>query len=111
MIYMSDLGDGKRVYTENTGAQTVVAIIVNESGKPESLRRTFETGPWRVPPILLRTATDLILQIASDRAHIFLRLQDNDIGVLRIPPLLIGAEILPLQQVAAQAEADFKANG
>ena len=97
---MCDLGEGRRVYIENPGTQTVITTIVNESGEPESQPYTFETGPWRVLPILLRTATDLVLQIAPDRAHIFLSLQDDAISPLRIPPLLIGAEILPLQQVS-----------
>ncbi|MBI1929164.1 caspase family protein, partial [Candidatus Poribacteria bacterium] len=102
MIYIWDLEKGKQLYVENQGTQTVITIITSRSGERQVQRRTFEIGVWRVPPLLLRTATDLVLQIESARGHIFMRIQDNDISPLRTLPLLIGAEVLPHQQVAGK---------
>ncbi len=106
MIYVWELEKDKQLYVENQGTQTVITIITSRSGERQAQRRTFETGVWRVPPLLLRTATDPVLQMESARGHIFMRIQDNDVSPLRTPPLLIGAEVLPHQQVASKEEMD-----
>jgi hypothetical protein len=120
MVYLWDLGEAGQVYIENQGTQTIITLT---DGQGLYLRHIFETGVWRVAPILLREAADtliagpshrggrLILQIGTTRGHIFMRIEEKvvprgqfslgrEVSFLQSPPLLIGAEILPHQQIS-----------
>jgi hypothetical protein len=96
MAYTSDLAAGQHLNVENQGTQTLITLSSNAPGQQQSQRSGFETGIWIMTPILLRTAIGLILQIEASQGKTFVLIQGNQIQVLTTPPIMTGADILPL---------------
>ena len=100
MIYAWHLDDNREIYLQNEGTQTSAMLREPDA---QGWHRLFETGRWSTPPILLRTSTDeLVLQISTARGHIFLRVDAQGLSFLKSPPILIGSEILPHEQVSQE---------
>lgn len=99
--YRCDLGDGQQIVIENQGTQTVVAQMSAGAGQQQSQRSSFTTGSWQMPPTLFRTTTGVILRVEAADGQFFMGLHGQYVGLLQTPPLLAGAEVLPVRQVAA----------
>jgi zinc-ribbon domain len=96
MAYTSDLGAGQHLTVENQGTQTLVTLNSSTPGQQQSQRSSFETGTWIMTPILLRTAIGLILQLEASQGKTFVLIQGHQVQILPTPPIMTGADILPL---------------
>lgn len=96
--YVYDLSDGQQIVVESRGSQTLVTQASARSGQQQSQGSGFDTGAWTMPPVLLRTATDLVLRVEGAQGTFFIGLQGHQTGLLRTPPSLADAEVLPLRQ-------------
>jgi len=105
MAYQCDLETGQRLYLENRGTQTVVRLTSGSDRQQQSQQSNFETGNWRSPPKVFRTATEIILRIDSAQKQSFLSLQAQRIGMLNTSPDLTDADVLPLQSTESIASS------
>lgn len=103
MAYVCDLGSGQKVYIDNSGMQTAIALISSSPGQQQQASSSFQTGPWVLPPTAFRTVAGVVLRIESQQGQQFVLLQANGIQVVASSPPLTNAEVLPLQQVATEA--------
>jgi hypothetical protein len=98
VAYVGDLNSGQQVYLENQGTQTIITLASSGPGRQQSQSNGLETGSWLAPPTLFRTSMGLILRIEATQGQCFIQLQANGISVMETPPLLAGADVLPLRQ-------------
>lgn len=103
MAYTSNLTTGEQLQIENQGTQTVIILSKGGLNQQQSQRTSFQTGGWLQPPTLFRTTTAVVLRIEATQGQFFIQLHSGSINVLGNAPSLIGADILPLQQVAASS--------
>lgn len=104
MAYLCDLGGGQKVYIDNQGMQTAIALISSSPGQQQQSSSSFQTGPWVMPPTAFRTAAGMVLRIESQQGPQFVLLAANGISVLTAAPTLTNAEVVSLQQVAGSTE-------
>lgn len=101
MAYTSNLTTGEQLQIENQGTQTVIILSKGGLNQQQSQGNSFQTGDWLQPPTLFRTSTAVVLRIEATGGQFFIQLHSGSISLLSNAPSLIGADILPLQQVAA----------
>lgn len=100
MTYAADLGQGQAITIENVGTQTVITWERHSTGQQQSQQTSLSLGAWSAMPKLYKTHSGFILQIESQHTS-YLRLQANGISLLSEVPLILGAEEVPLQRMAA----------
>lgn len=96
MAYTSDLGAGQHLTVKNQGTQTLITLSNSAPGQQQSQRSSFETGTWIMTPILFRTAIGSILQVETNQGKTFVLIQGYQVQILTTPPIMTGADILPL---------------
>jgi len=99
MAYLSILSEEQCLYINQQDTQTLLTLSKQNSGQQQSQTIRLDTGIWTIPPILFRTSLGLILQIESNQGKTFALIQASQIQVLTAPPLLVDADLLPLQKV------------
>lgn len=97
--YTGDLGEGRSIYLENQGSQTLITFTSSTSGQQQSQQSGFMTGEWTAPPSLFRTARGMIAQLQTSQGHLFVQVQDGGMQVMStLPPT--DAEVMPMQGIA-----------
>lgn len=96
--YTCNLAQGQQVYIENQGSQTLITLVSSGSGQQQSQGNSFETGNWRTPPTVFRTASGVVLRIEAEQGQHFIQMQANGMIRLDAAPSLSDAEVLPLRK-------------
>lgn len=104
MAYIGNIGTGQ-VRVENQETQTIVSLTSSGSSQQQSQRNSFTTGSWILPPTLFRTANGYVLRIEGTQSQIFVGLQAGGMSTLETTPSLVDMDVLPLEQVAAEAHS------
>lgn len=99
MSYTCELGQGQKLQIENPGAQTAIALINVSLGQQQSQQTSVETGAWILPPAVFRTPEALIVRIEAQNGQFFVQVQAHSLSLLNAHPSLIGAVVLPLDNV------------
>ncbi|WP_250124140.1 zinc ribbon domain-containing protein [Chroococcidiopsis sp. CCMEE 29] len=100
--YRCELRRGQQIYLENQGRQTVITLVSTGVGQQQSQCHSFDTGKWRVMPIVFRTAAGGVIQVEGEGRH-FVQVQAQGMSVLNVSPPLSGAQTLPLEAVETAA--------
>ncbi|WP_416670377.1 zinc ribbon domain-containing protein [Egbenema bharatensis] len=106
MAYVSDLGEGQRIYLDNRGQQTIVTLSSQAPGQQQSQQNGFTTGEWATPPILFQTSTGVIIQIETAEGRSYIQVQANGMKTLSQAPALKNADVLPMQAESQQQSSN-----
>ncbi|NJL02666.1 MAG: zinc ribbon domain-containing protein [Spirulinaceae cyanobacterium RM2_2_10] len=105
--YVGHLAAGTQVQIMQQGNQTQITLMTQNAGQQQSQSSSFATGVWKLPPTLFRTTSGAVLRLEGDRPS-FIQLQAGQLQALATPPELSGAEVLPLQPIAAPAASTLE---
>lgn len=105
MAYIGNIGTDQQVRVENRETQTVVSLVGSGLSQQQSQRNSFTTGSWVLPPTLFRTTNGYVLRIEGTQSQIFVGLQAGGMSTLETAPSLVDTDVLPLEQVAAEAHS------
>lgn len=100
MAYVCELGDGQRLYLDNSGTQTLITLSSSSAGQQQQSSQSFETGNWLAPPDVSRLWSGIIVTLKTEQGDRFIQVQGNYVGILQQPPSLDHAQPLQLQQTA-----------
>ena len=100
--YTCDIDKNQHIYIENQDSRTVITLVSGGQGKQQSQGNSFETGNWRVPPTVFRTASGVVLRVEAERNQHFIQVQGNGMTRLDAAPSLSDADVLPLHKVEAE---------
>lgn len=103
MTYVADLGQGQTLAIENVETQTVITWAIKSAGQQQSQQMSLSLGRWSASPIVFKVSFGFILQVESNQRAYYVRLQANSISLLSEVPLMLGAQEIPLRNVAASS--------
>lgn len=99
MAFVCELGDSQRLYLDNQGTQTAIALTSSQVGQQQQSSQSIQTGSWTSPPEVFRVANGAVLKIQATQGEYFIQIQGSRIGMLSAPPGLSNAQQIQLQRV------------
>ena len=99
--YTTDLGEGRQIYLENQGIQTLVTLNSATPGQQQSQQTGFTTGQWIAPPTLFQSPLGIIVHLDTEQGEIYLQVQANGMQLLQHTPDLNDATVLTVQPVTS----------
>ena len=79
MTYHWKLATGHQLSIDNEGAQTVVAISFDNSGRQQRTSNSFTTGIWLSPPEITFDPTGAIVTITTTSGESIVKIDGNNI--------------------------------
>ncbi len=99
MVYVGQLATGQLVQIQQQGNQTAIALLAAGVGQQQQQQLVINTGVWLVPPTLFQLPMGVVLRLETAQGQHYIHLQGNAMQTMATPPVLLGAAVLPLQQV------------
>jgi zinc-ribbon domain len=81
MTYHWKLATGHQLSIDNEGAQTVIAISLDNGGQQQRKSDSFTTGIWLAPPEITLNPTGAIVKITSTSGKSIVRIDGNSIQI------------------------------
>ncbi len=103
MTYTANLGTGQQIWIGNQDTQTIIGLSSANAGQQQSQQTGFQTGQWIAPPMLFRTASGFIVQLATAQGDRYLQVQGSSLQGLSAAPDLAAASAVPLESGTAPA--------
>ncbi len=103
MMYVGQFAAGRSLQIQQQGDQTAIALLSTAPGQQQQQQLLIATGAWLVPPTLFKLPMGLVLRLETAHGQQFVHVQATSLHTLTSPPNLLGAEVLPLQQMETPA--------
>ena len=82
MAYTVNLSGNQQLMIVNQGTQTLITLMSSSPGKQQSQSSSVNTGNWKTPPQLYKTASGLILYINGELAQQYVLIQANSLNAI-----------------------------
>lgn len=81
MAYVYELGNGRRVYLDNQGTQTVVTIASANPGQQQQSSSGFQTGVWSAPPEATKSGDGAVIKLTTSQGQHFIQIQGSSVSM------------------------------
>ncbi|NJP11427.1 MAG: zinc ribbon domain-containing protein [Leptolyngbyaceae cyanobacterium RU_5_1] len=103
MAYVCELGNGRSIYLDNQGTQTIVTLTSSGPGQQQQASSSVQTGDWNSPPEVYRTSEGAVIKLQTAQGTHYVRVEGSSVRITSEFPASSSSQPLQTQQVASSS--------